>query len=600
MPFLCVRDPDPRNLDFETGGSAAPFGGVEESEWRRLDTVSPAALWWQSPCGVWQGRINGSTWHLLCDGFIARPRPFDAVTRTGDLEWLAAALAWGGADALEALEGQYALCLFNEDTGDLFVARDRLGGETAYWHRSGEISAVASRSRDLVHLPTCPPTENPGFVAESMALRGGHTPGTTPFVHVNEVLPGARVRLSAGAAHVERTPLAAASPDRYRSPGDWVDAFRDRFQQAVYDAVDRSGDVSVMLSGGLDSVPVLVSARRCLRSQGRRLTAVSWLLPDWSDSDESHWIRMAADAAGVELLAFDGGGYMPYSDLTSSAVLSPELPYYNSVRGILLSCYQRAAESGSVIVLAATRGDMIYPGRFAVVDDLIRRRDWRHLWAEVGRLYHHVGLGGMYRDAALRYPLSRVKRRLRGPGRNPVAPWLTDHARACIPANPQWPPEAAAFPNPEHARQMLGPAMTFGSAHEKHFARRYGVDRRDPFHSKALVELMLHAPVLLSHMKGQDKWIMREAMRGTIPEPIRVKKRTGLLHGFNRTGFEQNRRRIRELLLDQNEDVWARYIEPGYVRDVLSRSEPSDKGVMVINGCIGYTLWRGFWDHAMQ
>lgn len=595
MPFFCLRYYHPHTGDSPFGRPEAGFDASEPG-WRSLSVDFPAEIWCRNPCGVWQGAVAGLNCLLLCDGFIARPRPFDAIDPVRDLRWLAEALCQRGAEALDDLEGQYAVCFLNGDTGELIVARDRLGGQSLYWHGSRDAVAVASKSRDLARLPTCTAVENPRFVSAMFALCGQHTPGITPFSAVNEVVPGGRLRFGPCGVYTDR-PSFQVNPPACETPEDWVETFRQAFRKAVRDTLGGYGDIAMMLSGGLDSGPILSVAIRELRSRQRRASAVSWVLSEFPENDESTWIQLAADSAGVELETFDGGYFSPFSDLTMASV-SPELPYYNSMRGILMECYRRAAVRRSAMVLAATQGDIIYAQRFAILDDLIRRKDWPRLWAELGYLYRRLGISGMYRDPAVRYPAARIKKRWRGDGKRPRQAWLTEYAAEHVPDRVSWPPEAERYPNPEHARQLLGPAMTFGTAQENDYSQRHGVERRDPFLNETLVGLMLHAPVVLSHTKGQAKWIMREAMRGRIPEPIRMKERTGILTSFVKVSFDRHRGEIREFLLDQDESIWARYVKPAFVREVLSARNPSDSGLMVICACIGYTLWRDYWDRA--
>lgn len=596
MPFICLRYSGPR---LAPSGPVLPATDPTAFDpgWQSLTMDFPFNIWVREPCGHWAGSVDGLKCWLLCDGFIARPRLFDAVAPAQDLGWLAEAMLRDGVNALDTLRGQYAICFINSGSGEMIAARDRLGGQALYWHRIESVTAVASKSRDLARLPWCGADENSGFMSEYFAFHGQHDPETTPFAHVNEVAPGGCVRFPAHDVRVHRSPLEVASPPACRTPNDWVDAFESVFRRAVQDAVGEHGDVAVMLSGGLDSVPVLSTASGVLRGRNRRISAVSWVLPDFPESDESTWIRKGAEAAGIELYTIDGGRFMPFSNLSDST-LSPELPSYNSIRDILLACYRRASELECAMVLAATRGDMIYAQRFAVLDDLIRRKDWPRLWAELGYLYRRIGISGMYRDPAVRYPAARIKKRWRGDGKRPRRAWLTEYAAEHVPDRTSWPPEAERYPNPEHARQLLGPAMTFGTAQENDFSQHQGVERRDPFVNESLVGLMLHAPVVLSHTKGQAKWIMREAMRGRIPEPIRVKERTGILTSFIKAGFDRHRGEIREFLLDQDEGVWARYVRPAYVRDVLAAPDPPESGLVVVCGCIGYTLWRQYWDSA--
>lgn len=592
MPFF-LRYGNPRIAGLPGGRSGTAFSGGEP-DWRPVSASLPVEAWHRNPCGVWDGTTTGSNCLLLFEGFVSHPRPADTSDPQLDIQWLAEFLYRLGADAVDDLKGQYTVCFFNGDTGELVAARDRLGGRTLYWHHSSAGIAIASRSRDLARLGGGGALENPAFMTEMFALRGQHTPGGTPFSSVHEVLPGGRVVSRAWEVEAARPAFNAGNP-AWANPEDWVAAFHEAFQNAVSHTLGRQGDVAVMLSGGMDSVPVLSAASSALHGRGRRVAAISWILPNCPESDESEWIQMAADGIGTELETFDGGQFAPFSDLTS-AVSSPELPYYNSVRGLLLECYRQAAARQYAVVLAATRGDMIYAQRFAMLDDLIRRRDWPRLWAELGCLYRRIGIGGMYRDASVRYPVARIRKRLFGDRLKPVPGWLTEYAVEHIPDPVAWPPEAGGYPVPDHARQMLGPALTFGTAQENDFSQRCGIERRDPFHNEALIGLMLYAPIVFSHMKGETKWIMREAMRGRIPEPIRVKARTGNLTRFVRAGFDQHRSEIRELLLDQDESDWARYVRPAFVREVLASPQPPESGLMVVCACIGYTLWRDYWD----
>lgn len=593
MPFLCLQY---RELVASSPARrwAAAALADERGSWHNIGGYPRTEIRYRQPCGVWNGAAAGLNGWLLCDGFITHPRAFDAVSPSDSLDWLGRALSLDGANALRDLEGQYAILFVDGDGDGLIAARDWLGGQTLYWHRSKDVTAVSSRSRYLARLPCCTAEENPSFISEIFAMRGQHAPGTTPFRHVNEVLPGGTFESRADDVRTVRRAFESAPPAIGNSDQAWVDAFRETFRVAVVNALGREGDVAVMLSGGLDSAPILAAASRAMREDARRTAAISWFLPGYPQSDESVWIKSAAQWAGVDLCAFDGADGRPFSALDRDAV-SAELPYYNPVRGLLSGCYRMAAEESCGIVLAGTQGDMIYPGRYAVLYDLISRRDWAGLRAELGSLYHRLGVVGMYRDPAVRYPFSRALRRWRRSGNTASRDWLSDYACQHLPMNDPGPPETGSFPNPRHARVLLGPAMTFGTAQENDFCQRYGVERRDPFHNEALIRLMLHAPVALSHRQGQSKWIMREAMREHIPEELRLKRRTGVLTQFIKAGFVRNRESIRRLLLGAAAEDWSRYASPAYMERALTADSPTDGQLMAVCGCIGYVRWLKQW-----
>lgn len=594
MPFLCIRHRAPAEPSSGSPSSKGALGAGPAWQLAVPFADSPFEVRYDNPCGVWNGPVLGVNCRLLCDGFVARPKRFDSISPSSDLRWLAEKLVRDGGVAVDELQGQFALCFVNDDTGELIAARDRLGARALYWHQDADSVSVASRSGDLARLATGTIEENPAFISEMFALRGWHTPGSTPFQGVHEVLPGARLTFGSGSPQSIRPAFQTESPEQCDSADDWVALFRKTFESAVYDVLDEDSRAGVMLSGGMDSIPLLVAASNTPQGGKRDLRAISWVLPDFPQSDETQWIDMAAQSAGVELLTFDGGTAEPFSGLGESLV-SPELPYFNPVRELILKCHSLAAEQSCLLQLAATQGDMIYPARYRLIYDLSRRRDWAGLRRELAHLYQTGGLLGMYRDSALRYPVSRVLDRIPGYRRQRQPGWMTDHAISCLPAHKPWPPESNGFPNPGHASAMLGPAMTFGPAQENEFSRRFGVERRDPFQNEALVGLMLHAPVVLSHMQGQTKWIMREAMRDRIPDSLRLKRRTGLLTQFINWGYQRNRGDIERFLFDPQRSGWQRYVHPGFVKKALSGGHTSSKGLMTVCGCIGYSLWREHW-----
>jgi len=596
MPFLCARHRDSEALKGGAIQLAPP--DCPGRSWRALEpaAASPFEIWYASPCSIWRGSVMGASCRLLCDGFVSGPRGFDAINTSPDPYWLVEELARRGCRAMDGLKGQFALCFVNDEADELIVVRDRLGGKPLYWFEDDHIAAVGTRSADLAGLAPGALQENPGFISEMFALRGRHSPRPTPFRKVHDVLPGARSTCNAGAIQATRPPFGV-EPPRCRSADDWVALFAETFETAVNDALGEKGGVGVMLSGGMDSIPVMTAASCKLRTQNRVLQAISWILPGYPESDESLWIEAAAEAAGVTLKTFDGAASLPFSRLDSSLV-SPELPYFNPMRELLLKCHSLAADTSCSLQLAATQGDMIYAGRHRVMQDLINRGEWKRLGGELAYLYQSMGLQGIYRDPAVRYPLSRLLRRIPAYSGAARTDWMTDYATSQLPADVPWPPEGGELPNPEHAYAMLGPAMTFGPAQENEFAQRFGVERRDPFQNEALVALMLHAPVFLSHTRGRTKWIMREAMRDRIPDSLRLKGRTGLLTQFINSGYARNREHIERFLFELRRAAWQRYVHPGFVKKALSDGSPSSAGLMTICGCIGYSLWREHWTEA--
>ena len=111
---------------------------------------------------------------------------------------------------------------------------------------------------------------------------------------------------------------------------------------------------------------------------------------------------------------------------------------------------------------------------------------------------------------------------------------------------------------------------------------------------------MLDLPVSFSYREGMDKWIMRQAMKGRMPDSLRLKQRTGLLHALFHAGWNARRQKLHRLLFEEQKE-WQRYVRPEPVRKALqtpieSGRRPDRRIMMVTVQCVGHALWRQYWD----
>ena len=413
----------------------------------------------------------------------------------------------------------------------------------------------------------------------------------TAFAGIQEVLPGEWVAFTNGEIRRTRKPFPCNNLAAERSEKEWVDRFASAFTHSVQTVLPPTGDAAIMLSGGLDSGPAACIASAELARTGRKLNVVSWALSKDKRADESEFIQLLCRELQQPLDLFDGTALEPFGDLRTEMVHA-DFPQFNGFRRLILECYRRAREAGAGVILNAAAGDQIYPHWKAALLDLWRRRQWRAFAVAISRLARHQGVMSLFADPYVRHWIGQTMpwtRRIAG--RNPVPAWLTPEAVSCLPPAEPWPPEAMRHHLPQYALQLIGQSMAQGMAHENAFSRRYGLDRRDPFHNEELVRLMLEMPVRMSHRGSTEKWVMRQAMQGKLPEPLRTKKRTGLLNSFYAKGFSQNVREIEDLLFSQQTD-WQTWVRPDFVRAVLNSDSRSDKEMLAVNQCVGHALWR--------
>lgn len=555
-----------------------------DESWQ-ADSIGPRLFaCYHAPAVLTRIERDGRRRWVFFDGYTQEPELVDSAAPDAHHDRLAERVAVDPRACHEQLEGHYFFCMVDESHDCVIAARDRMGGRALYWSDSGELLVISDNPYNILRVSGRSFREDPEFIAAYFSLSFRGNPERTGFLGVRELPPGGRLEFAPDATvGAARTPFPL--PDRDRRPeSQLIESFYESFKNSVAAAIDRHQRVAVMTSGGLDSVPVLLEAART----GKRVFAVSWTLPDFPECDEEPWIRQAAGAARVEMRLFRGDHRLPFDRLDDTFV-SPDFPGLNGFRELVLECYRLAANEGCGVILNGSQGDQLYADYAWTLFDALRLRDYDRFWMGLRWIVQWAGLRGLVKDPAVRYLASRYKPRLSS--RPPARGWLTPHGLRCLPGEEIWPPEAANHPYPAYAARLLGIPMTRGPAQENHFARRFGIDRREPLQSESLVRLMLAAPLSLSFDRGVSKRAMREAMRGRMPESLRGKPRTGLLTAFMRAGFDRNRSRIREFLQRRGHDAWRRYVCGQWVFDTLDSSRPTEAGIVIVGRCIGYQLW---------
>lgn len=553
---------------------------IEHGSHRLLFHARQDSTFTELPADGLVSGARGNAW-LVVEGF--------PVAETDDAprfnaESIGRALA-SEPDLLNDWRGAFVALLVIPEIDMAVCHRDAVGGRTAYYRRDLSSIAVSSSAHALAVF-TGDTDEHPGFIAALFALRGDRPPGRSAFQTIEELLPGETLSESGASIRFQRKAISLP-PAFNGSPADRVSELRRRFHTAVRRTLPIEGPVGVMLSGGLDSGPTASVAASILRQDERELHAISWRLPGFEECDESRWIRAVATHSGIRLHEFDGTNGSTFSNLDVSAS-NPDYPSYNAFRPLFTRCYRQAKELGIEVLLNANAADRLYPPYNAILVDLLRR--WR-LAHFAGRLIREIARAPtqLQNNRALRGLASYILGRHRT---SPQAPaWMTSAATSVLRRQrfDSWPPEASKHGAPTYCRTVLGLGTSGGMQHEIFMSGAYGVSRRDPFYDLDLLKFFLATPPWMLLSDRWDKPLMREAMKGVLPESVRTKGKTGLLNAFFREGFKRQLPRIRERLMDTPE--WSRWAQRDFVESALS-PESSEREMLVITACLGYVLWR--------
>lgn len=492
-----------------------------------------------------------------------------------DAELLLRGHARYGAALASQLLGAFALAVWDEHGRELFCARDHFGEKPLYYfHAPGRLFAFASEIKALLELDEVPDDIDETQVARHLLIPVAEDPAATYYRFIRRLLPGHT--LSVTPIGVDTRPYWTLDPDRevrLSSDDEYAEAVRDAFLAAVQARLRSAGPIATMLSGGIDSSSITSAAARLLRESGddRRLRTLSAVYPSVPQSDERPFMQKVLDAYDVEPSFFDADGISPVADIH-------RLNWYgdgaNSAGNLYLNerLYRTAAESGARVVLDGFDGDStVSHGKGWLVELADAGRWWTLLrevkasarnndedWVSAVRAWI-VGHGI---KPLMRRVRPRRRHRPAGPPRQPEWGYgLSPDFRSVIAAAVGPTSPAPRTEKEHHYRLLTKPLIQHALSWVEAVGAGNGVEVRFPFFDVRLVELCLALPPEQKLRRGQSRYVMRQAMRGILPEAIRSRPgKSNLEPGFHHALRTHADARIRNVL--QGSPELRRFLDP--------------------------------------
>jgi asparagine synthase (glutamine-hydrolysing) len=455
---------------------------------------------------------------------------------------LAAYQTWGVAFA-ERLNGDFALALFDPGPRRLVLARDAIGIRPLYYVHTPRLFAFASEIKALLAHPDIVARPDNEGIADFLLIGSRPLDGQdrTCFESIASVVP----------AHVVTVTPHALSRTRYwdfdtrrqlrlRSFQDYVDAFRERFTEAIRRRTRSAYPVAISVSGGLDSSAVFCAAETLRRTgaiAAPALAGVSYVSTR-HETDEQRFLRDIEVQYGV---AFDRFPIEPHTGLVEGAeqqVAAIEAPFTDYLWGVTDELHARAAAAGARTLLSGHWGDqMLFSSAYLV--DLLRRGAWTSIWRHTREYARYFGEAEtrlrrrlLLADAArhavppsLAAPLKWLRLRLFE--RREPKDWFSP---AFLAAGLKQRYRLATFERPFHSAHARA---VYIEARSKYHVQcmewnnkagaPHGFDAAFPFLDRDLIAYLMAIPGEVHARNGVPRVLLREAMRGILPDSIRTR-----------------------------------------------------------------------------
>jgi len=415
-----------------------------------------------------------------------------------DAELVLHAFQRWGEDSPGRLVGDFSYVVWNPNKRTLFCARDQLGVRPLVYYTDGTVFLCASELHQLFQHPSVPRRPNLGMIAEELSTKFASREDTL-YRDISRLAPGHWLVVSPLGVRKKRYwALDLSRQVRCRTDRDYADEFFSTFREAVRCRLYSHGPVAAELSGGIDSSCVVGMCQHLFRegtASADGFETISLVFPGLP-ADETRWFRQVVDFWNLK-----SNEVLPQPDpawFANCAKLYLDLP--DSPNGSPDLCSIVAHQKGFRVVLTGTGGDewwghpVVPPGRF--------RRAVHRLRAQP----NVRGVRSVWRDF-----IGMARRARRSDAR--AMPWIPD---AFVSSSGLSRRLARLGRN----RVFADSLRTLCLEMRDRSSARCGVETRHPFHDRRLVEFAAALPPEQSQRCGLNKFLVRQAMKGLVPEPI--------------------------------------------------------------------------------
>jgi len=434
-----------------------------------------------------------------------------------------------GKDGLAKLSGDLSFVLWDGIERRLWCVRDLLGARPFFYAQSAESFYFSNTLEVLRQAPGVSSNLDPQFIGDFLLQEWCEDGARTVYRDIHRLPPGYTLAYSDGELCIRRyTDFSIEEPLCLKRPEEYVEQFRELLEKAVRDRLPH-GPCGIFMSGGLDSTSVAAVACKIARKNGASGPLRAYTIdcrPMFNDQ-EGILASLVAENLGIGIEILSGANCLPYEGWEDSLRRTPE-PYHDPF--LLLSQRQyRQVQVHSRVVLSGYGGDDILTGQaWPHLTYLFRQRNLGTIVQVYGRYILKHGrippLRGGFR-VRLRQWIGRTNPLMEFP------PWLDTSFVQQLDLRGRWRElqESPKTGHPLHPLAFAGLSSKFwSSVFESEDAGWTGVpvELRAPLLDQRLLRFLLRVPPVPWCM---EKALLREAMRGLLPEEIRARPKTPFL-----------------------------------------------------------------------
>lgn len=501
-----------------------------------------------------------------------------------DTELVLHAYVEWGEDCANRLNGIFAFAIWDSAHHSLYFARDRLGVKPLFFIEKNGGFAFASEIKTLLLHPDIPAQIDAESIFQIMLMGPGHKPGSGVLCGIREVEPACCGWFDQKRGLKLQRYWSVTDAPHEDSVEKTIATVRELVQDSVQRQLVSDVPLCTFLSGGLDSSILSSLAAQEYRKQGKTLHTVSVTYKDnrsffhsshFQPNTDDDFIDLTAKAIGTEnhLITIDTPELV---QALFDAVEARDLPGMVDVdSSLLLFC--RQIKSLATVALSGECADEIFGGYPWYRDPEVRRR-FGFPWAQSTEYR-----AGFLKDEWKQY-------------RDPIT-YVNQAYQSTIAKVKTFEGDTE---EDRRIREMTRLNMEWFMEtlleRKDRMSMYSGLEVRVPFCDHRIAEYMYHVPWKWKDYNGMEKGLLREAVKGWLPEEIRLRKKSPYPKTHNPNYYVMVSELLRELLTQGNSPMFD-FVKKDKLEQLLTaeRTQPWYGQLMMTPQTIAYFLQIDHW-----
>ncbi len=484
------------------------------------------------------------------------------VNSKNESELLIKAFLKWDRDCLNKFNGIFSLAIWSDEKKELFLARDRIGVKSLFFYKYGNGIIFSSYINVLLSNPLVKPVINEEGLKEIFFIGPGRTPGFGVLKGIYEILPGEYAVFSCKDRTLKRKRYWRLKAKEFTdSLSVTIEKTRFLVEDSIKKQFPNNQAFCCLLSGGLDSSIVSkVAADYYKNHKKEQLTTYS---VDYFNNDkyfqksfyqpnlDKSFINTMVDyiKSKHKMVTIANGNL---ANSLYDATLARSLPGMADIdSSLLLFCKEIKKEY-----------DIAFSGECA--DELFGGYPWYHdknvlvkesfPWAGSLELRKSILREGVLKGAD-EYVYQRYKNAIKDVEKLPKESKLSSRMREVFTLNLNW-----------FMQTLLDRGERMSSYSD--------LDLRVPFCDYRIVEYTYNMPWEIKALNGREKGILREAMKGILPDKVVLRKKSPYPKTHNPVFMQAVCAKVKEILKEKT-SVLSTILDYENITSLMQKSESS-------------------------